>query len=311
MLRARIGVILLLVAGCVSPGASGGSPHAAASSSPDFAGASPSNAATSPSPTQQPLPTLPPEAPSVPETQSLLLGAAVRVDVAELNVRELPSQDARRVGTVTPDNVIVVSNDPPIEADGYTWYNGTVVSANGTLPALGTDFRGDAELGGWFAAARGTTEYVRFVAPRCPDVIDLRTVSGMLPAETLACFGDRSLVLEGTVGWGEVSGYFVGEFSPGWLADPFNGALLTSDLRSETRGLIVLHFPPEGPAQPPDGSVIEVRGHFNDHRAERCEIAAWWDDRETFVPYDPAVAELLCRQRFVVDSHEITGTSPD
>lgn len=271
-------------------------------------------------PSTGPGPTVLPTGPSwTPRpAESLLVGAAVRATVDELNVRERPSLDARRVGTVSSDNVMVIWPEwaAPIEADGYTWYSGIVVSANGELPPLGNDLFGSGEvISGWFAAARGDTSYVRPVAPRCPEVIDLRHVGYMLPAERLACFGDNSLVFEGSFGCGGCGAYVPGEFKPRWLAHPINFALLTAFPRSENahREHLVLRFPSSGSEQPSVASVIRVHGRFDDDRAERCEMAVpvLGSDSDTFVSVGAPVAELLCRQQFVVESFEIIGTDPD
>lgn len=244
----------------------------------------------------------------------LLMNAAVRVLVAELNVRERPSLSARQVGSVTPENILVVDRLPPFEADGYIWYSGVVVSATGELPPLPGQLFGAGEpTSRWFAAMKGSTAYVASVEPRCPTVVDLRSVASMLPAERLACFDDRSIELEGTFGCSGCLVEISGRYEPSWLAYP-RPDLLWADAMEDPRP-VPLRFRPSGPDLPAQGSIIRVRGHFRDDAATQCSLA-------TFYPWDlvlsdppvhdvPAVvARQLCQQELVVDSYEVIGTDP-
>ena len=75
----------------------------------------------------------------------------------------------------------------PIRRDGLDWYK------------LGSATVGD--LDAWAAAGSGSDRYLELVPSECPAAdSDLTTVIGMdSDWDRLACFGDRSLTLEGTV----------------------------------------------------------------------------------------------------------------
>jgi hypothetical protein len=73
-----------------------------------------------------------------------------------------------------------------------------------------------------------------------------------------------------------------------------------------TGAALDLHIAPDsGLAFPPEGSIVRVTGHFNDAAATTCVITGTAD------PVDPEAAVLGCREAFVVDAFEITGTDPD
>jgi hypothetical protein len=241
------------------------------------------------------------------------MNAAVRVLVPELNVRERPSVGAKIIGVIAPDNILVVSGASPFEADGYTWYHGRVVSATGTLPPLSHGFLfgvGDA-ISGWFAATKGSTDYVARLEARCPDTVDLEKVAAMLPAERLACFGDASIELEGTVGCDGCTIHIFGEYKPSWLSNPNAVDDLLWDVPMDGTSLM-LRFPPTIADQLQGGEIIRVQGHFDDSRASRCSfsLAYPWGDAFRYHPVSDAVARHLCRQEFVVESYDRLGTDP-
>ena len=327
MSRGRVlAVLVVVLAGCAAPGSSGSSPSPDGSA-PTTLGPTPSSVtdatnAPSADPTIGPiLSTIAPAGPSwTPRpAESALVGAAVRPTVAELNVREVPSISSKSLGIVTPDEVLVVRGLQSFEVDGYTWVRATVVSAIGRLPELPDMLPGEGEpLAGWIAIARGATTYVERLAPRCPSAIDLWTIAAMLDSELLACFGDETIVLEAVFGCGGCGGYAPGSMEPAWLAHPYGltfGILSVAPLTRDRWAALVGHAPPEGPTAPPVGSIIRVRGHFDDARAGECRITLPmpWDrsDNPELFPVAQANATLYCRQRFVVESYEILGTDPD
>ncbi|MCI0347553.1 MAG: hypothetical protein L0221_19300, partial [Chloroflexi bacterium] len=126
--RLPVIALLALVGACGAPAAlptstPAGSPTPTTQASPPS-----SQAVASTSPTQTPEPTVEPtlEPERTPEPidgswaqdppTPLLIGAAVRVLISELNVREQPSISARRVGTATPEDILAVGSVPPVEA---------------------------------------------------------------------------------------------------------------------------------------------------------------------------------------------------
>lgn len=244
----------------------------------------------------------------------------MEVRVAELNLRRRPSTSAGRVKVLERGDLVVISpSDPvsagygPVRAGGYTWYpviEVDVIDGDGTLdPLPANPILIGAELtSGWIATDDGTDRFVRAVDPRCPSTVDLANVSGMLPAERLACFGEP-IVLEGTFGCGGCGGVHTGEFRPAWLADPLNFDFLSEDV-TEQLGPLALRFAPAGPALPTPGSIIRVTAHVDDPRATRCRMSEMGDGG-VLEPIDPETAVLICREQLVVDSYEVLGTDPD
>ena len=320
-------LLALTIGGCTSaaaPSASTPMPPSAGPSVPATAAPSVTPVATSiPSPTAAPDPTPEPEptpGESRPASASLwaqhppaplLVGAAVRVTVDELNLRARPDTSAKITGSVMKGWLLAVTSMPPVEADGYIWYQGRLARTSAVPPILPTPILelGDPP-GGYFAASKGATPYVTPIAARCPSVIDVINVLGMLPAERLECFTDDTIEVEGSYGCANCISHIFGDYEPSWLADPNNTDLLWAD---PMHGLALrLRFPPAGPERPDEGHLIRFRGHFGDAAAGTCSIEMdyWWDDDiENHVVPD-VVARMLCRQEFVVDSYEVIGPDP-
>ena len=306
-------LLAVLLAGCAGP---------ATPSSPADESATPSTSPTGPAggPTTAPSGTPPAAEPTGPSwtlrpAEALLFGSAVRVIVDRLNVRAKPSVNSKGVGVVTPDNVLVIDSYGPFTNDGYTWQHGMVVSKNGTLPSLSQDLDQPDALRGWIAVAKGSAKYVKQLKPRCPATIDLPGIQNMLGSELLACFGSNSIELTGTFGCGGCGGYAPGSWEPDWLANVFKPNLLSIYPVEGGQLLValVLHFPPGGVEAPAVASVIRVRGHFDDPAARTCRFSGvdpLRPDGDQLVPIDDATAELICSQKFVVESYEVLGTDP-
>jgi hypothetical protein len=244
----------------------------------------------------------------------LLPGSAVRVAVAELNLREGPCTASRKHGTVEKGKVLILSAhlDGPVKANGYSWYFVWFPpnAPNGALPKLPENWFPDGTdtSGAWIAANNGATPYVTPLAPRCPTTVDLENVVAMLPSEWLACF-DSPIVLKGTYGCGGCGGEGGPISKPNWLADTFEFTQLRVRWGDQFEYRPVgLHFKPSGPARPPEGSVIRVTVHVDDPAAQSCSFVWAIDDPPFTVPNEIGVA--WCRERFVVDSYEIVGTDP-
>jgi hypothetical protein len=121
-------------------------------------------------------------------------------------------------------------------------------------------------------------------------------------------FGDRSLTFEGTFGCNGCGGMTRGDYEPGWLAYPMNFDWLFPDYQSNT-GYLELRFAPDSDLERPEqGSIVRVTGHFNDPASSTCTMSTF--DGERAVSVDPRTAELLCRERFVVDAYEVIGNDP-
>jgi hypothetical protein len=243
-------------------------------------------------------------------------GSAVEVRVSELNLRRNPSTSARRVELLKRGDLLVISpSEPvsfgygPIAADGYTWYPVMKIDGDELPPLPSLPIAIGAELvSGWIATDDGTDAFVRQVAPRCPTTVDLANVSGMLPAERIACFG-APIVLEGTFGCGGCGGAVAGEFEPDWLASPLNFDLLSVDV-SQGFGPLGLRFRPAGPPRPEPGSIVRVSAHVDDERASRCRMSEPGEGG-ALVPIARETALYICREQLVVDSYEVLGTDPE
>jgi hypothetical protein len=245
-------------------------------------------------------------------------GSAVKVSVAELNVREAPTTSAKRVITLKKGNVLIVgptelfSGWGPIEADGYTWYpilQPGIGSTAWTLPALPTaPVTGDeSAVTGWVATRSAASTFVTAVEPRCPSTVDLLNVSGMLPAERISCF-TAPIVLQGTYGCGGCGGERPGSFAPSWLATPMEFGFLSVKPASQI-GPLAIRIPPGGPTEIADGTIIKATLHVNDPLSGTCAMSELGDGG-ALVPINHDTAVLYCRERFVLDSYEILGTDP-
>lgn len=275
------------------------------------------------SPTAEPFTTWPPEwdpCRRVPYTgplppKPIVPRAAVRVAVAELNLRFGPCTAAKKLATLTKGTLLVVSDDPygPVKGNGYAWYS--VVFPPGAVgghlqPLPGSWFPDGTDTdGGWIAATDGTSPFVETIEPRCPAVVDLENVIAMLEWETLACF-DAPIEVEGTFGCGGCGGSGGPVASPTWLADAFNIGNLRIRWGDWTEYQpIAIFFKPDGPAAPPEGSVIRVTLHVDDPAAQTCSFDWVLEDPAFQVPKQTAVA--WCRERFVVDAYTVMGSDPN
>jgi len=202
------------------------------------------------------------------------------------------------VATLPADTVVELSLGS-IAVDGLDWY--AVV------------YHGD--LGGYVAAGADGNRYLELAPPRCEEGDpDLQALVRLTAWERLACFGNRSLTVTGTFGC-PVCGiaYPRGGYEPHWLASPDNlNYLGTGRVCDLCPAELILHFSPEaGLDRPPNASILRVTGHFNDPASSTCVIRPTMDDVEIGAEVDPVIAELYCREQFVVDAYEIIGSDPD
>jgi hypothetical protein len=306
---------LLLVAAC-SPDITSTAPSGSVAGLPSAS--IPIGASESPGASASEVPSVAPSA--GPPTPSLgpagipvlLPGSAIEVTVAELNLRAGPSTSAARTEILKRGQVLIVSpydgvflGAGPVRK-AYTWYHVMKLQTgdeDGDLPALpmrpiliGTE----VEVG-WIATDNKEVSYVKVLPPRCPAVVDLANVQGMLAAERLACFGGGPIVLEGTFGCPNCGAELQGDFDPIWLNYPQSLDFLSVNA-SQDIGPVVLRFPPDGPGRPAGGSIIRVTVHVDDPAADGCSITIQGE-----APVPPATAELYCREQLVVDSYEVIG----
>ena len=235
-----------------------------------------------------------------PKFARYLARVAFHVNVPELNIRATPSTAGTKVAVARRGDIIVVY-DHRVEADGFVWYFGyPAVQAPGVLPSLpeSLDPRIDPPFG-WLAAGTAADPYMLPIAPRCPTEVDVETVVAMLDSERLACFGARSIGVEGTYGCRGCGGVVTGTYEPPWLAG-----------REHPDFPFALHFPPSGLQPPPQATIIRVRGHFDDPAASTCVIHEGVGLEGTLEPIGTALSVDYCRRRFVVETYEVLGPDP-
>jgi hypothetical protein len=281
-----------------------------------------SEASFAPSPSPGPSPSTAPSVgpsatPAIGALDIYPPGAAVAVAVKELNLRRNPSTSARRVALLGRGDVLVISPNNnvsfgfgPVSKNGFTWYPVMVTGLkNGTLPALPAspvDVGADPPISGWVAANDGETPYLAPLPPRCPTVVDLTNVQGMLAAERLACFGEP-ITLTGTYGCpvcGDIGG---GTYKPFWLATPVELDFLSVN-PAEHVGPLAVRFPPGGPERPPVGTRVSVVVHVDDGRSTKCQMTV--GEGTTATTVDRRTAILFCRERLVVELVQTLGPDP-
>ena len=148
------------------------------------------------------------------------------------------------------------------------------------------------------------------VAPRCPDMVDIQNVGAMTGGERLACFGDASIELEGTIGCHGCTIHIFGEYKPSWLSNPNAVDDLLLDVPMDGTSLM-LRFPPT------------VAGESRVGRSSGCGATSmtparldvrWpWPIRGRMRSLPPGLrrgCRLLCRQEFVVERYDLLGTDP-
>src|SRR5262245_48148763 len=205
----RLAVVALaaLVTACGGPGPSG---TPAATAAPAVS-VNPSDATASPAGSLPPATVLPSASPVAVATDAppacgtpkaytgsfpnepLLPVSAVRVSVAELNLRDGPCTAAGKQKTLKKGTLLVLTRDPfgPVKANGYAWYEVMVLpGAPADLPVLPHPWQPQDQIVdfGWIAATDGLHDYVTPVSPRCPTTVDTEHVEAMFPAEWLWCF---------------------------------------------------------------------------------------------------------------------------
>ncbi len=168
--------------------------------------------------------------------------------------------------------------DGPVAADGYEWYRAIRFEEFYTdIGLAGPDV-------GWVAAGGKDGEtWIAPWTPACPepDAFELLTRS---PYVALACFGDRELSLEGTLGDCPDVGPGVSMFERWCLLVPFGTKLSSLPASSSTW---------ERPArQSGKGEPVRITGHYDDPAALTCA-----GDALDLTP--PEVIVLRCRAAFV------------
>ena len=288
----------VIAAGCVAPAAQ---VSQGASASTAVATSSPSATPTAPQATPTPTPEPTPASSQAIGFQApdgiLPPDSIVVVVVDALQTRDGPGLDAAVTGFGGAGQRYRVTGwFGPVERDGLEWYR------------LGPATAGDIDE--WAAAGSGNDPYLQVVPPTCPSGDpDLAALINMGSGwDRLACFGDRSLTLEGTFSCGVCDGTMAGDFEPFWLAWPLGGSFLWAEY--EAVGPLVMRTSEvSGVELPVPGSIVRVTGHFSDPASTTCTVVTFIGEQAT--PVDQRTAELYCREQFVVDALEVIGTDPN
>jgi hypothetical protein len=261
------------------------------------------SASTEPSPEPTPQP-------GRPDTIAL-------VTVNELNLRAEPAASAKSFGHLSVgDRVFILQGPEP--AGGYGWFQVAIVDQTtvaGTVDATCGDTCLTARVG-WVAGITDRQE--AWLVPAqltCPPDPDLDTFAGLEPFERLACYGDRTLTLNGVV-WQPCCGW-VGPFlyEPDWLSWPSYGVYLQPVGEAlHSGGFGIRLNPAAGLAFPAYADIIRVTGHMDDPAADGCTIkvdegALLSDPTVAVDPEDLAYAPIGCRTEFVVESMEVLGNT--
>ena len=290
--------VVLAASGCVA-----GSPTTATPTPTAIPVATPSPAAT-------PVPTETPAA-----LDPLKVDSIAVVVTNDLVVRSKPGTDAgsekRSPLLNAGQDVYVLAG--PVAASGYQWYEVDPTMGAGTYFAPG-----DNPPSGWVAAA--SREGVPWLLPKrgvCADrdlPEEFWELADLHPTVGLACFGDRPMTFEATLGTYETCGLQIWTIDPQWLGDPCFGnrymwlgdpdAENYADLGDPVGAAFApgvdtsrLHPGPE-----PAGWIrVKVTGQFDHPAARTCHGVSGEEE----VPLDPDAIILACRAQFAITSIEV------
>jgi hypothetical protein len=307
-------------------------PSPSPTASPLAESPTPTPPAAQPSPSETPnvppTPTPVVEAPATPDANTSALadvppgilpaGSLARAAVDGVRIRRAPGTDGEVVVTLAAGETVYLASfgTGSRSEDGYFWYIAEYVPNYEGWPVRPTEFYepGSSYRTGYVALGTPEQPFFELIEPRCTGgEPDLEAVVRITSWERLACYGDRLLVLEGTYGCGGCGGAIgPSRWEPEWLAYPLNFDWFYPSTAwfHENNQSLPLHFDPSiGLERPEGGSIIRLVGHFDDPRSRECEMALGEPGAEAVV--DAALAELSCRQRFVIDSYELIGTDSD
>jgi hypothetical protein len=240
----------------------------------------------------------------------------VRVALDRVRMREEPGTDAPVVARLAAGEIVYLTHSSRSRDDGYFWYIAEYAPGYDAWPARPPQLHeeGSSYRTGYVALGTPEQPFFELLEPRCsagePDLAALLRITAW---ERLACYGDRSMTLQGTYGCPGPCGIIApGRFEPEWLAGPVHHLNLfypTVAWLEQDQLALTLNFNPDSTIEPPDrGTIIRLTGHLDDPRARTCEMA-WGEGGEEVV--ESPLAELSCRLRMVVDSYEVIGTDPE
>jgi hypothetical protein len=278
------------------------------------------NVTPTPVPVAEPTATPESNAPAVADLPPGILPpeSLVRVALDGVRMREEPSTDAPVVAKLAAGEIVHLTwfGSGVRDEEGHLWYAAQYVPGYDGWPVRPPQ-QSEPDSGyrnGYVALGTPEQPFFELVEPRCPGgEPDLAALLRITDWERLACYGDRSLTLQGTIGCpGCGPAISPGRWQPEWLASPGQLSMIYPSVAAFNYfdPVLALNFNPDSAGEsPPGGTIIRLTGHYDDPQARNCEMAP--GEGDYVVQVDPALAELWCRLRFVVERYEVIGTDPD
>jgi hypothetical protein len=194
----------------------------------------------------------------------------------------------RFVSEAQPGRRFVIVDGEPITYSDADWY---LVEA-----PLGSSY---PHLFQWLPVTRDGLQLVRVVDPECPAEPSVADLVRLLPAERVACSGDRPLTLEPVMATLEEDTGFAADGNPSWLIDaPWR--LFGEAGPAGMDGSLPATIDPALVDGMEVGVPLSVTGHFADPTAATCE----WREPADFAAEPPALQHLRCSEIFVVTAIE-------
>jgi hypothetical protein len=217
---------------------------------------------------------------------ALAPGSLVEVLYPGVSLWGAPNHDDALSDTPFGQRLWIVSG--PVPAGGEHWYRVQWVPTP-TYDAIPA----------WISDTFEGHPVVEPVEARCPTTVgDVPDVTALVPAERLACFGDRPITFSHVWLASDANATAEATGSPGWLARSATIAMFGSGGPDGVEGpLLVRSAPSLGDL--PLGTWLQVTGHFDDAAASMCE-RRWADSVSGPIELTPAEQVLTCREQFVV-----------
>jgi hypothetical protein len=230
------------------------------------------------------------------EDLSLQPDDVAQVVTTDLVVRSAPgvSAESEIYPEVLNEPTLLYVVDGPVTADGFDWYLVEPFSRNACVAVCPA-----RPPFGWVAQTGTDGEpWIALAALDCP-ASEVGDIGSLSPTARLACYGDDTLVLEGTLGSCYAAEVPIALLQTGCDIRPVEGeepGTLTWTLTVRPGNGV--DIPMEQP-----GVRITVTGHFDDASASSCQWPEGFNDaigNPGVEPPAPQAVILLCRQEFVV-----------
>ena len=157
---------------------------------------------------------------------------------------------------------------------------------------------------GWMTTGPAR-EWLEPVALDCPTSSTFTAETWDEEQPTLQCFGRRPITLEGILDYWCCRGITLGQTRPAWLASGLSsGPRLRVAAEEDPSWGPELHIAPQSGVTLPDrGTVVRIRGHFDDPAAETCRTTVTDDEWDRYPDLRwvtlPSLAVYGCRTKFV------------